>query len=560
MHFNRPRPPRLLAAALALCLLPVHAAEPVVPGAGSILQQTQPVLPPAPSGTGTGLSIEQPGGGTLPPSAPFVVRSFELSGNTAFDTPTLHALIAGAEGRSLTLPQLGQIAARITEYYRSHGYPLDRAIIPAQSVRDGVVRIQIIEARYGRIALDNHSRVVDPLLQATLAPLQSGQAISDASLNHALLLLADIAGVDVLATLKPGETVGTSDLQVQTASTAALTGNVALDNDGNRYTGRARLGGTVSLIDPTQHGDTLSLTGQTSGDMDYASLGYEALMNGEGTRVGGSYSALRYILADTLAPLDAHGSAEIESLWIKQPFLRTPLLNLYGQIQFDNKQLDDAIGAADLHTDRQLHNGTASLTGDLSDTLLSGGINTWSMGWTMGHVGFDDAGAQLADAASADTQGRFAEWNASITRLQHVDATDALYVAVSAQWSDANLDPAQKMVVGGAYSVRAYDMGVLSADTGILASAEWRHELGVLWYGHMQAVGFVETEHVTINHTVWAAGPNSAVLNGAGVGLNWSWPDQWSAKANIAAPIGSTSALIGSNNSARAWLALSKGF
>src|SRR5580658_8262351 len=249
---------RELAATLGICLMPlsVFAAEPLVPSAGSILQQTQPVLPPAPSDTGTGLNIEQPGGGTLPPSAPFAVKSFELSGNTAFDTPTLHALIAEAEGQNLTLPQLGRIAARITEYYRSHGYPLDRAIIPAQNIRDGVVRIQIIEARYGEIALDNHSRVVDPLLQATLAPLQSGHAISDAPLNHALLLLADIPGVALVATLMPGEMVGTSDLQVQTAATPAVTGNVALDNDGNRYTGRVRLGGTVSVMDPAQHGDT----------------------------------------------------------------------------------------------------------------------------------------------------------------------------------------------------------------------------------------------------------------------------------------------------------------
>src|SRR5580658_2784923 len=243
---------RELAATLGICLMPasVFAAEPFVPSAGSILQQTQPVLPPAPSETGTGLNIEQPGGGTLPPSAPFAVKSFELSGNTVFDAPTLHALIAGAEGQNLTLPQLGRIAARITEYYRSHGYPLDRAIIPAQSIRDGVVRIEIIEARYGQIALDNRSRVVDALLQATLAPLQSGQAIGDAALDRALLLLGDIPGVAVDASLKPGAMVGTSDLQVQTAATQAVTGSVALDNDGNHYTGTAELRGTVNVVDP----------------------------------------------------------------------------------------------------------------------------------------------------------------------------------------------------------------------------------------------------------------------------------------------------------------------
>jgi hemolysin activation/secretion protein len=551
-----------LAAALAILFLPlaVHAAEPVVPGAGSILQQTQPVMPPAPSATGTGLAIEQPGGGTLPPSAPFLVKAVQLSGNTAFDTPTLHALIAEAEGKSLTLPQLGRVAARITDYYHSHGYPLDRAVIPAQTVKDGVVRIVIIEARYGQIALGNRSHVVDPLLQATLAPLQSGQAISDAALSHALLLLSDIPGVAVVATLKPGETVGTSDLQVQTDPTPALTGNAALDNDGNRYTGRARLGGTVTAIDPMQHGDTLSLAGLTSGDMDYGSLSYDSLLNGEGTRLGGAYSALHYILGDTLAPLDGRGSAEVESLWVRHPFARTPTTNLYGQLQYDHKQLDDAIGASDLHTDRHLDNGTASLAGDVRDRLLSGGTNTWSLGWTSGRVGFDDASARLADAATANTRGRFSLWNVNLSRLQHVSTSDALYVAISGQWSNANLDPAEKMIAGGAYTVRAYDMGALSADTGILASVEWRHDLGVLWLGRMQAVGFGEREHVTINHTVWAAGPNSATLSGAGVGLNWSWSGQWNAKASIAVPLGSTPTLIGANNSARMWLALSKGF
>jgi len=539
--------------------LAIDAAEPV-PGAGSILQQTEPVLPPAPSSTGTGLAIEQPGGGTLPPSAPFLVNTIELSGNAAFDTPTLHALVAQTEGTSMTLAQLGQVAARITDYYRGHGYPLARAIIPAQTIQAGVVRIEIIEARYGQISLDNHSRVIDPLLQATLSPLQSGQTISDAPLNHALLLLADVPGVAVIATLKPGEAVGTSDLQVSADPTPAVTGNVALDNDGNRYTGRARLGGTVSLIDPAHLGDTLSLTGLTSSDMDYGSLTYEALLDGAGTRLGGSYSALRYVLGDTLAPLDGHGSAEVESLWIKHPFLRTVDANLYGQIQYDHKQLDDAIGTSALHTDRHLDDGTASVAGDLRDSLLTGGINTWSLGWTSGRLGFDNANAQLADAATADTQGRFSLWNANFSRLQHLSASNAVYVTIAGQWSNANLDPAEKMVAGGAYTVRAYDMGALSGDSGVLVSAEFRHELGELWRGPLQIVAFADTEHVTINHTVWAAGPNAATLNGAGLGLNWSWPGKWNAKAYVAVPLGPAPVLIGSNNSARIWLSLNKGF
>jgi hemolysin activation/secretion protein len=553
----------LLPATLLACFAPlaVYAAEPVVPNAGSILQQTQPVTPPAPLPTGTGLSIEEAGRAALPPSAPFLVKNIQLSGNSVFDAATLHALIADAEGRSMTLAELGTVIARVSGYYHSHGYPLARAIIPAQTIQNGTVRVDIIEARYGRITLDNHSRVVDSLLQATLAPVQTGQVIGQEPLNHALLLLSDIPGVAVAATLKPGESVGTSDLEVQTAATPAIAGDVSVDNDGNRYTGRARLGGTVSLIDPLHHGDALSLTGLTSGsDMNYGSVGYESLLNGAGTRMGGSFSALHYILGSTLEPLDGHGTADVESLWLKHPFVRTQDFNIYGQVQYDHKHLDDVIGAGDIDTDRHLDDWTASVAGDLRDTLLSGGVNTWSLGWTSGRVGFDNAAALLADSATAKTHGEFEIWNVSFSRLQRLSASNSLYLTLSGQWSNANLDPAEKMVAGGPFTVRAYDMGALSGDTGVLASAEFRHDLLMLWSGQLQAIAFADSEHVTINHTVWAPGPNSATLSGAGVGLNWTGPWQLNAKAYIAVPIGGTPELIDHNNSARAWLAISKGF
>src|ERR1700721_4576810 len=137
MYANSPGSRFSLPAALLVCCAPlaVYAAEPVVPNAGSILQQTQPVQPPAPSSNGTGLSIEEAGGATLPPSAPFLVKSIQLSGNSVFDGPTLHALIADAEGKSMTLPELGAVIARVSPYYHNHGYPLARALIPAQACR-----------------------------------------------------------------------------------------------------------------------------------------------------------------------------------------------------------------------------------------------------------------------------------------------------------------------------------------------------------------------------------------------------------------------------------------
>jgi hemolysin activation/secretion protein len=518
-------------------------------------------MPALPSSSETGLIIKGANGEKLPPSIPFMVKTIRISGNSLFDTAALRLLVADAEGKEYTLQQLDELAARITDYYHRHGYPLARAIIPAQTIREGVVEIQVIEARYGRINLDNHSRVNDSLLQATLSSLQSGAYIEQKSLDHSLLLLPDIPGAALNATLQPGQTAGTSDLNILIAATPIVTGNVSLDNNGNRYTGRARAGGMVNFVNPLQHGDVLSLNGLSSGSgMNYGRLSYETLLNGSGTRSGGAISALHYILGDTLSQLNGHGTAQVASLWVKHPFIRSRNINLYAQVQYDNKQLKDHLDTSGIYTDRTLSNWTATLSGDTRDAFLSGGANIWNIELTSGHVNFDNAAAQLSDAATAATKGSFSKWNVNLSRLQSVNSTNALYLLFAGQWANRNLDSAEKMVAGGSYTVRAYDIGALSGDSGYLGTVELRHALGSFRQGQWQAIAFVDSEHVTVNKNTWAASVNDATLSGAGFGLDWTGSQQWSAKAYLAAPIGSTPVLLSTRSSVRAWVQLNKGF
>ena len=545
--------------------LTAYAAGTVIPGAGTILQQIQPAEAPAPSSNDTGLRIEQSTGAAIPPGVAFRVDTIQITGNTLFTTAALHALVADAEHKDLTLSQLADLAARITDFYHSHGYPLARAIIPAQTINAGIVTVQIIEAHYGKVSIRNTSRVKDSLLQDTLTRMGGGvapgQVIEQSAMDRSLLLLSDIPGVAVNATLKPGDTVGTSDMFVDAAPTPSVTGSAALDNYGNRYTGRTRAGGTVNLIDPLHYGDVLSLTGLTSGSgMNYGRGSYESVINGEGTRLGGAVSALHYILGGPLANLDGNGTAQVGSLWVRHPFVRSRDANLYGQIEFDRLNLQDNLNNNGIQDTRHIDNWTASAQGDSRDQLLSGGVNTWSLGATSGLLGFDNTNAQLADAATVKTRGTFTKWNASLARLQTVSENNGLYLSFTGQWANTNLDPSQQMIAGGPYSVRAYDMAALSGDSGSLVTAEFRHQMRQYWNGQWQALAFVDSEHLTINSNPWAPGINGATLSGAGVGLNWAGSHQWTANAYIAKPIDTTPVLVGVTKSVQGWIQINKGF
>jgi hemolysin activation/secretion protein len=116
------------------------------------------------------------------------------------------------------------------------------------------------------------------------------------------------------------------------------------------------------------------------------------------------------------------------------------------------------------------------------------------------------------------------------------------------------------MVAGGSYTVRAYDMSALAGDVGVQATAELRHDLARSWHGQWQAVAFLDSERVRVDKSVWTIGVNEATLSGAGMGLNWTGPDQFSAKIYIAARLGSSPVLVGDSSSTRAWFEISKRF
>jgi len=550
----------MASSLLLLCPRPADAAA-VRPGAGSILQQVRPKTAPAPSGTNTGLRLAPPKEGPSASKTRFLVRRIAISGNTLFGTDVLHGLVASGEGKKLTLGDLERLAARISNYYHVHGYSLSRAVIPAQTITDGVVRFEVVEARFGRVSLANHTRVRHGLLRKTLSPLKRGAIVSARALDHALLLLSDIPGVAQSASLMPGAAVGSSDLDVVAKATPQLSGYLSVDNHGSQYTGRARAGGGITIVNPLRLGDELTINVLTTGKgLDYGRTAYDVVVNGYGTRMGGAYSQLHYVLGGALSSLDGYGTANVASAWVHQPLLRGLGLNLYAGLQFDEQRLRDHIDSTGLRTDRHLDDWTATFTGDARDRMLlsRSAVTSWRLGWTSGRVTFDDPIAAASDAATARTAGDFSKWTAHLVRAQGLGGGNLLKLAVSGQWTPDNLDSAQKLVVGGPYSVRAYDTGILSADSGYLLSVELHHRYDAQW----QTLVLFDHESVSVNAKPWSAGDNHASLSGAGLGVTWDGPQQWRVNAYAAWRVGSVpTQLAGSHvSSVRGWVQIAKTF
>jgi hemolysin activation/secretion protein len=547
-----------LASTLGLAAPFGSAMAQVVPGSGELLQQTPRPALPTPS-SNAGLTIKEPAPSELPPSAPFMVQHIEITGNTLLPSSELHPLVSASEGKLLNLSALEDLAARITERYQRSGYLLAHAYLPPQTLSNGTVRIAVLEARYGAVLLNNTSKVHDALLKSYLAPLQPGQPVVEDALQRSLLLLSDVPGAVVSSALAAGAEVGTSQLEVSAAPGVPYSGSLGLDDAGNRYTGRPRFTAMVNVDSPLGLGDVLTLNGLTAGSgLTYGRVGYQALVaDGEGTSLGGAVSGLYYHLGNGLTALHGHGTAEVETLTALQPLIRSIPGNLFVQFAFDSKQLRDELDATDIHTDRHTNAVTVTLAGDRRDVQ---GIFNMNLGLSVGHLNFDNAVAEIADAASARIRGSYAKYTFSLARLQSLSASNSMYLAANGQTANKNLDPSEQFFLGGPNSVRAYDVGTIGGAQGALASAEFRHNFHPSSQGTWQAIAFLDSGLVHIYKDTFEARDNSATLAGAGIGLNWANGSGWTAAIGVAKPIGAVPTRVGDTASARVWVELHRAF
>ena len=493
--------------------------------------------------------------------ATFPVSSVRISGTTVFTDLELLPLVAGVAGRVASLADLEAAAGRITQFYRANGYPVARAYVPAQNIERGSVEIAVLEGRYGKLDIRNDSRLSETMVHDTLRASSADNVIETAPLDRDLLLLKDLAGVSVAATLTPGEAVGTSNLVVDIASAATFTGTLEADNFGNRYTGELRYGGSAAAANLAGRGDLLSVRALISQDSGlwYGRAAYQIPVSGSGLLAGGALSHTYYSLGEKFASLDADGDANIYTLFVRYPALRSTRASVDVQTAFNYYDLEDNIDAANAVDPRSLHALTVSVSGNVRDNVFGGAINAASISIGNGNLQLRNDTAATIDRVTAKTKGNFDTVVYSLLRLQGVTDSMQLYLALQGQYASKNLDPSQKFVLGGPNAIRAYAQGVAVGDEGCLGTAELRYVLPAQgWLTRPQLFAFFDGGRIRVNADPFLPTKNHIDLYGAGVGIDLDTAFGLSVRGSVAWGIGSDSAVDSTDSESRGWIQIVK--
>lgn len=519
---------------LGACALALAAHAQTAPDAGQLLDTVRPAPTlPSPGKSPLPTEAERPAL-TQAEGTRILVKGFRFSGLQTIAEAELLPLVAEGVGKELTLTEINALVRKVTLYYRNRGLVLARAYLPAQDVKDGIIEIAVLEGRVGKVNIDNGSDIAIAIINDHLVALVPNAPVEDRTLERSLLLLKDLPGVEVSSTLKPGASVGTSDLDIRVQTTQRFSGSVDADNFGNRYTGDTRLGLTLNYANLLGRGDLLSFRGTESSGMGYGRIGWQTPLGGDGLKAGAAWSDMRYRLEKDFANLHAHGTANIGTLWLSYPIHRSQISNLNIQASHDDKTLRDRVDATNTITDKDIGVTTLTLSGDRLDGLFGGGLTNASLGYSFGRLKLDQVNTALDRAATGhQTQGSYDKWSYSLARLQRLGDTWSLYATLSGQYAGKNLDSSEKFTVGGSQGVRAYPSGEASGDDAWLGSLELRYDIPS--WPQVQALAFHDVGQSRINHNPLATDiPNSRRIAGEGLGLQWLKTGDFALKAYVA--------------------------
>jgi hemolysin activation/secretion protein len=484
----------------------------------------------------------------------FKLKAVDVAGASVVSGAAIAETYRPYIGRTVSQADLAEIAGKVSDLYRAAGYHLSRAIVPPQELKNGHVRLSVIEGAIVDVTLKGKGAEQFGI-ESLLHPITDERPSRLRTLERQLLLVNERPGVRITDTAL--EEIGTSSGRfrlVVSVETWHIFTAQALDNLGTPAVGTLQAYSASAFNSYLVKGDSLgvnlSTVPDTPREMGFARLSYDAPIGHDGVRLGATALYSEIWPGDYRRELRTR--SQIETYELKASFVpietRRSSFWLTAAAGFSDVTERDSYGL----TYRD-HIRTVSLTADykLQDKL--DGWNYLTLTWRQGLdvLGASRKGDDLLSRLGAS--GDFSVIDLSLARYQRLSDIWSLKISASGQWASAPLLTSQQFYLGDA----AYGPGYYSGDNGFAGLLELRFDQtlpGRLLKGY-QLYGFVD------GGAVWNSDSPGDVLSlaSAGAGVRFFLADQFQAGLAVAVPFHPGTTINGVRDT-RVLFSLSKAF
>ncbi len=472
-----------LCAAIHLSNQPVQAQTPPPSGGAGLEQIQRPRIerPPLPEYRPPEEAPER----VLPPPPPpkeerltaqpkVWVREFRITGNTALTERELSQVVAPYENRTITSEELQEVRQKLTLHYVNKGYINSGVVIPDQEVKEGVIRLEVIEGRLVDIKVSGNTWLRSGYVRKRLA-LGAEPPLNIYRLQERLLILRQNPLIErINAELAPGVSPGEGILSVKVAEERPYFLGVAVNNYRPPSIGGEQFEVTASHNDLTGWGDALWVRYGLTEGLDNVTAAYTIPLNAHDTTLNLRFDRSdALVIEDPFNELDITSKLETYGVSLRHPFYLTPYQTFAIALTLDRRHSKTFLLGQPFSFTPGVRNGESDVTVlRFSQEWLARSLSQVIAVRSSFSVGIDALGATVNDIGP---DGRFFSWLGQLQWARRLPYRDSEVLFRSdLQLASEPLLPLEKFPVGGANSVRGYRENQLVRDNGWVSSLELR--------------------------------------------------------------------------------------
>jgi hemolysin activation/secretion protein len=457
----------------------------------------------------------------LAPGIRVFVNAFEISGNTVFTDAELDAITAPYVGREITSEELEEVRHKLTLQYVSEGYVNSGAVIPDQEVKDGRIRIEIVEGILKEIDVQGTKTLKPEFIRERLE-LGAGPPLNVRQLGERLqIVVQDPVVGRINADLQPGDRPGEANLVANVEEARPHEITLVFDNQLVPSLGDFRGVARARLYNLSGWGDILNVEVEgAEGLADFFGV-YSRPFTPQGTRFNIRGEVERTKVVNEFEFLNIRSEFYTVGFGFSHPVYQTPRDRLVLSVGLDRRHSETSLGGADFSfppVDASLNGKTDTAPIRFSQEWLSRTRNQIFAFRSTFNFGLDWLGA-TADVPSGP-DGVYWSWLGQAQWARVLDDRGSqLVFRADGQWTDDQLLPMEQFSVGGARSVRGYETNQLVRDIGFSASIEYRYPI-LRKQGRptLQLAAFFDAGGAWFNNR---PEPSPEMIAAPGVGVLW---------------------------------------
>ncbi|MDQ1834134.1 ShlB/FhaC/HecB family hemolysin secretion/activation protein [Massilia scottii] len=456
----------------------------------------------------------------------FDISRFDVAGNTLLASSEIDAALQPFAGSGRDFGDVQRALEALEALYHARGYQVVTVRLPEQELNRGVVRLDVVQTRIGRILVSGNKVVDEANVRRALPALQPGRTPNLDRVSANLRMANQNPARKISLNLQNGAADDELDARLAVVDDKPWTAMLNLDNTGTGQTGKTHAGVVLQHanlwgrdhVGSVQYTTTVEEPGKVS----VYGAGYHIPLYelGDSVDLYASYSDIDSgAVTAGIFNLAVSGKGTVAGARYNQTLARRGSLDprlVYG---FDHKAYKNSVLLAGQNFGNDITVHPLSVT-YLASTPLAGGDVNFSAGLVRNLPGGSRGGSAdfartRAGAKAGYTMARFA---AGLNRAFGADWQ--LRVLLNGQITGDALVPGEQFGAGGASSVRGFDERAVSTDSGLLTNLEVYSPnfCAARQRWQCRVLGFVDAAHGRRNEALPGEAARATVSS---VGLGW---------------------------------------